>query len=94
MTIHKISTLPVNSTLCHTCPFRLDGDIALRNTVMQRVLTKQSSQICHGTEGPNRKAQTLCRGARNELLQMFYRIGFLEAATDEAWNSARARLGV
>lgn len=94
--IHNISTLPVNSTMCRTCPFAQSHEqaIALQNTIIDRMLDDGGSQICHGTEGPNRKPRTLCRGAREHMLVLFYRMGFIDEATDEAWDVKRQELGV
>lgn len=52
----------------------------------------EASQICHGTEGPNRKPRSLCRGMRDVHLQVFHGLGFLTEPTDEAWNTKRSRI--
>jgi hypothetical protein len=76
----KLAGVKVNKTLCETCPFNDDGCIAIRTRVQQRVLS-QASQMCHGTEN-----KTLCRGARDFQIQIFYRMGFLKEETDKCWE--------
>jgi hypothetical protein len=58
------------------------------------MLSGSGSQICHGTEGAGREPRSLCRGARDRMLELFHRIGFIVAATDEAWDKKREELGV
>jgi hypothetical protein len=91
-----ISTLPVNAIKCRTCPFAQSHDqvIALQSTIIARMFQDGGSQICHGTEGPNREPRSLCRGAREQMLMLFYRIGFIEEGTNEAWDVKRRELGV
>lgn len=74
----------VNPARCITCPFNDGADAHLRASVESRVMT-QASQLCHETENT-----TLCRGARDFQLQIFFRMGFLSAPTDAAW-AAKAR---
>jgi hypothetical protein len=91
-----ISTLPVNAIKCRTCPFVQSHEqaIALQNTIIARMFQGGGSQICHGTEGQNREPRSLCRGAREQMLTLFYRMGFIDEATDEAWDVKRRELGV
>jgi hypothetical protein len=58
-----------------------------------RVLT-EASQICHHPVLYGKKETQLCRGARNFQLQVFYRLGVLDASTDEAWTALRKKLGI
>ena len=67
--------------MCKTCPFADDGDMAVRVSVMSRLM--KASQHCHSTGWP--KATHLCRGARDHQLMIFYCLGFLDEPTDEAW---------
>lgn len=83
-----IST-PVCKAMCGTCPFR-DGSPYefLRADLTASALT-EASRICHstGSNGVNHrtgKKPLLCRGARDLQLQMFFRLGFIDAPTDEA----------
>ena len=81
---------PIQKVMCATCPFRkgskyrwLAGDIAVS------ALT-EAGRICHSTGSTGFRGDTgipdkLCRGARNLQLAYFYALGFLPAATDEAW---------
>ena len=80
--------------MCKTCPFGPEGLVELRNTVMTRMLNDGVSQVCHGTEGKNRKPNSLCRGARDQLLVLFHRMQFIDEPTDEAWDAKRRVLGV
>jgi hypothetical protein len=95
MTHHNIHHLPVNTTTCSTCPFAQThvGAIALQSTIVERMLSG-GSQICHGTEGPGREPRSLCRGARDRMLMLFYRMGFIDEATDECWDAKREEVGV
>jgi hypothetical protein len=70
------------------------GAIALQSTIVERMLNDGGSQICHGTEGPGREPRSLCRGARDRMLELFCRIGFIEAATDECWQKKREEVTV
>ncbi len=96
MTHHNIQHLPVNQTTCNTCPFAQThaGAVALQSAIVERMLGDGGSQICHGSEGPGREPRSLCRGARDRMLVLFHRIGFIEEATDEAWDARREELGV
>jgi hypothetical protein len=93
---YGISTLPVNPNKCRTCPFTQTNPtaIALQNRIIDRMLDDGSSQICHGTEGANREPESLCRGARDLMLTLFYRMQFIDAPTDKAWDEKRRELGV
>ena len=95
----KISarTLPTRAYSCSTCPFLDTGWTHVRPLLIDRALT-EASPICHSTgkdalvksQGP---AQ-ICRGARDLQIQFFYRIGFLDAPTEEAWETKRRELGI
>ncbi|WP_036488107.1 hypothetical protein [Myxosarcina sp. GI1] len=82
-----ITNFKVNPRRCKTCPFNDDGCIDIRNTVIRRILTEEKSQVCHGTNN-----KTLCRGARDYQQQIYFRLGVLEAPTDEAWDKKRQEL--
>lgn len=74
------SDLPVMKSFCKTCPFKTDSsgrmrDISLANTVQERTLFK-GHQICHGTEGVNRKPNNRCKGAFDANMQIYERLGF------------------
>jgi hypothetical protein len=61
------SDLPVMKNHCKTCPFKLNSEgkwqnFELANSVINRTIFK-GSQICHGTEGKNRKPKNRCKGA-------------------------------
>ena len=62
----NVSELPIMKSTCKTCPFKTQENGALQNTelatkVIERNLFN-SQQICHGTEGENRKANNRCKG--------------------------------
>lgn len=85
----KPGEMPVMKEQCKTCPFRDGGDPRLRARIEQDVLTK-ASQTCHSTGVMHGKRYDthLCRGARDFQLTIFYRLGVIEAPTDEAWAKA------
>lgn len=64
---------------CKTCPFKEDcngrrRDPKLADAVIARTLFK-AHQICHGTEGPNRKANNRCKGAFDNNSEIYRRMG-------------------
>lgn len=64
---------------CKTCPFKKDKngieqDVELCNEVIKRTLFK-GHQICHGTEGKNRKPNNRCKGAFDHNLIIYDRMG-------------------
>jgi len=76
--------------MCATCPFRQEGWTHVRDLLQERALN-EATPICHSTGSKPlskrlKKTAHACRGARNLQLQVFAAIGFLEAATDEAWE--------
>lgn len=93
---YDISTFPVNPATCRTCPFAHSHEsaIALQSTIIARMFQDGGSQICHGTEAQNRKPTSLCRSARDRMLTLFFRMDFIDEATDEAWDAKRQELGV
>jgi hypothetical protein len=90
---------PVNKEMCATCPWRKGSPYEyVRETLMVSALT-EASRICHSTGSNAINENTgiperLCRGARNEQLEMFHAIGFLKEPTDEAWDKQCGRLGI
>ena len=92
--------MKVNKTKCATCPWQDNSPYAyLRGDLTTSALTR-NSRICHCTgednaiHGHTGKPERLCRGARDEQLQMFHRIGFLEEATDESWQKKCREMGI
>ena len=89
--------IPLMKRMCKTCPFRETGWTHVRPLLIERSLT-EATPICHSTGealvdkplGPSR----LCRGARDFQLQFFAGIGFIEAATDAAWEKRCRELGI
>lgn len=75
-----VSNLPVMQACCKTCPFLINPengrmrDPELANIVIQRNLFN-SQQICHGTEGPNRKANNRCKGYYDYAFEIYSRLG-------------------
>ena len=77
-----MTRLPVMKKYCKTCPFKPDDrgvyrDVSLANTVIQRTLFK-AHQICHGTEGKNRKPIYRCKGSYEYNEEIYKRIGLNE----------------
>lgn len=71
--------IPVMESHCKTCPFKpneqgLYQDVHLANEVIQRTLFK-AHQICHGTEGKNRKPTHRCKGAFDHNMEIYKRMG-------------------
>lgn len=74
-----VSTLPVMKSHCESCPFKPDEngrwrDVELANKVVTRTLF-QGQQICHGTEGKNRKPRNRCKGAYDHNFEIYERLG-------------------
>jgi len=94
----EMSSIPTRKTKCATCPFRDDSPYAdLRNELTISALS-ESSRICHST-GVNalyttRKPEQLCRGARDQQLQVLHAMGFLSEATDDAWDAKCREMGL
>jgi hypothetical protein len=87
-----VGHMPVMKAQCATCPFRAGGDAGLQARIERQVLS-EASQTCHHTGVIHSKPDThLCRGARDFQLQFFYRIGFLDEATDDAWQAKLAEV--
>lgn len=81
----NIAGMPTMPAMCHTCPFGPNGDHDLRARIESRLLTV--SQTCHSTGAVHGAPDTyVCRGARDWQQMILYRLGFLEAPTDEAWR--------
>lgn len=92
MKTFDVSKMPVMQSNCETCPFRPEGNPRLRASIEERVMTL-ASQTCHHTGSVHGKPDThLCRGARDFQLKIFYRMGILDAPTDEAWAKAARKL--
>jgi len=91
-----MNPLPVMRAMCATCPFR-DGGLPVRDLLERRALT-EGTPICHSTGDSEVtkkkifKTAHACRGARDLQLQLFAAIGFIEAATDEAWAKKVAEI--
>lgn len=90
-------TIPTRKHHCKTCPFLDTGWTDVRPLLTERALTG-ATPICHSTgEDALVKSQgpaQICRGARDFQIQYFYRIRFLGAPTDEAWEAKRKELGI
>lgn len=92
-------TYPIRQTKCGTCPFRVDSPYAaLAADITMSALT-EASRICHstGSNGIHRRTGVkphLCRGARDNQLQVMAAMMVIGAPTDEAWNEARVRIGM
>lgn len=89
----NIKQLKPNKYHCKTCPFRpIDGDggtfdQGLANKVIARN-GLQTSQVCHDTKLKGRTPTSLCRGHRDYLLKLLFRLGCIESPTDDAYNYA------
>lgn len=98
----RMNTAPLMPAMCATCPFR-EG-VAKKYSQLRATLSvsalREASRICHSTGKDNAfhadtgKPERLCRGARDLQLTYFHRIGFIAAATDEAWAAKCRELGL
>jgi hypothetical protein len=83
--------MPVMAQQCATCPFKVDPELAAR--VLSRTLFR-ASQICHHPALHGKRETHLCRGARDAQLELLYRMGLIDAATNEAFTRKSRELGV
>lgn len=83
---------PIMAEKCSTCPFREGSKTEFLREDLSVSALSEASRICHSTGKNNAfhrntgKPERLCRGARDLQLQFFKSIGFIEDATDEAWQ--------
>lgn len=73
-----VCELPVMKSHCKTCPFKPNEkgiwqNVELAQKVIERTLFN-SQQICHGTEGENRKPNNRCKGAFEHNLEIYKRL--------------------
>ena len=76
---NDVYKLPVMNKCCGTCPFKKTDnnefqDKELAQTVIERNMF-QSQQICHGTEGTDRKPNHRCRGYFDYSFIIYKRMG-------------------
>lgn len=92
--------MSVMAAKCATCPFRDDtediwgkhgGETRAR---IQRQSFDRATQTCHHSGGVGNPDTHICRGARDFQLQIFFRMGILEAPTDAAWNKKRQEMRI
>ena len=74
-----ICELPIMKSTCKTCPFKINDKGFWQNTelaskVIERNLFN-SQQICHGTEGKNRKANNRCKGYFDYAFTIYEKLG-------------------
>jgi hypothetical protein len=85
-----ISDFPTMLKQCSTCPFLIDENGRHQNPELvsriQKTCISEASQICHHPALEGKPQTHLCRGARNYQLQIFYKLGVLDAPTDESWG--------
>jgi hypothetical protein len=92
--------MEVLKVMCGTCPFRPDSPHAALAEGLAESALNESSRVCHSTGSGNAinhrtgKPPALCRGARDIQLKAYHAIGFIEAATDEAWDKKCRELGL
>ena len=93
---YNIANYPVMKAKCATCPFRTDErgrypDPRLISRIQQQCLN-DASQICHHPELEGKPQTHLCRGARDFQLDIFHRLGVIDAPTDAAWQEKQRSL--
>lgn len=92
--------LPLRKTMCQTCPFGPGSPTAYLAADLAASAMTEASRICHSTGSKNAfHARTglpphICRGARDVQLSFMAAAGVIDAPTDEAWDVARARIGM
>lgn len=102
MSKKKSKRLPVMARQCATCPFRegVPQKYACLKEHLAESALNESSRICHSTGKNNAfhrrtgKPERLCRGARDLQIALFHAVGFIEAATDEAWEKKCQEMGL
>ena len=76
----KSCDLPVMKNHCKTCPFKTDEKGIMRDanqaTLVIQITLFQAHQICHGTEGENRKPNNRCKGAFDHNFEIYKRLGY------------------
>lgn len=88
----KNKRLPVRDEMCATCPFAHGSKLSFLQDDLAASAINQASRICHSTGSNNAinkrtgKKPLLCRGARDIQLKVYAAIGFIESATDAAWD--------
>lgn len=84
----------INDQQCATCPFREDGEgYDLGHERLAEIclyLTKGENHFCHS----DRSNRTICRGGRDYQLNLFHRMGVIDAPTDEALRAAMKESGL
>lgn len=92
--------LPVMPEKCATCPFRVGSKLQYIADDLAKCALNTASRICHSTGSNNAinrrtgKPEKLCRGARDIQLQFYAAIKFIDAPTDEAWESKCKEMGL
>jgi hypothetical protein len=86
--------------MCATCPFREGSPYAYLRLDLEVSALTRASRICHSTGKDNAihkrtgKPESLCRGARDSQLNLFYKMGFIDAPTDQEWNRRCVEMGL
>lgn len=81
-----------STTQCKSCPFRYDGlklSPAYLSNICQYLLEGEN-HLCHSV----RHEKRVCWGARQWQLEVFYRLGRIDAPTNEALAEAMRTFGV
>lgn len=76
--VKDITGLPIMKANCKACPFKPDEkgrwqNVPTANKVIERCLPSMNEQICHGTEGENRKPNNLCKGYQDWKKEIYER---------------------
>lgn len=78
---------------CKTCPFRQDSLLKLSDEKMVEIysyLLAGTNHICHS----DHLYERVCWGGRQWQLDIFYRLGFVKAPTNEAIAEAMLSFGI
>ena len=77
---------------CDSCPF-LPGGLKLgtdKMTQIESYLLSGTNHFCHS----DKTNKTICQGGRKYQLEMWHKMGIIEAPTNEALRIAMAKAGV
>lgn len=90
--------IPVRPTQCPTCIMRAETIRAMRRARIMQIqdsLLQGTSHLCHSCRGRRGgQAWVACRGGRDLQLQVWHRLGWIKAPTDDALADAMEAAGL
>ena len=95
MAKRRSSPMPTQPTMCGSCVFREDGNqVKLspgRLDEIRAYTIQGMPHQCHHPQLHGKPGEVGCRGARDYLLTMWYRMGLIPQPSDEALETERLR---